>query len=308
VIARIKYSAGPARRERLTQVVNEAIETLLSKLYTTAGCGDERPARTVIAGNTVMQHLAAGLDVESIGTYPYTPQTLFDTTSTYRADGRWYVPCVAGYLGGDVVAGIFAVAQNERPCLLVDLGTNGEIALMLPGQHIICTSTAAGPVFEKRGEHELYGSQLIAAVAQALRSGAVDASGRLVGAVDTPLNQRDIRNLQLAKGAVCAGVLALLAEAGVAPQEIMTVCIAGSLGAALDMDDAACIGLLPPALLARAKTVGNAALAGASAALLAGDVRSTLRTIAGFCQYRDLSASSMFNDTFIDQLPYPYAP
>jgi len=109
------------------------------------------------AGNTTMQHLLLGLDPASIGVSPFTPVTHtavelsaseLDLDINPRA--RCLVlPVIAGYLGGDTVAGLVATrfAELEGPALFIDIGTNGEMVVNAHGR-LVAASCAAGPAFE----------------------------------------------------------------------------------------------------------------------------------------------------------------
>lgn len=113
-----------------------------------------------IAGNTTMIHLLRKYDVSGLGKYPYTPQSLeYEVLSGMEFDDAlsestvFIFPGIAAFVGGDIVAGLYALdvlSNPDRSSLLLDLGTNGEIAFF-DGSVIHATSTAAGPVFEGVG-------------------------------------------------------------------------------------------------------------------------------------------------------------
>ena len=124
-----------------------------------AECGKqvEDIRRISIAGNTVMEHLFTGLDPTNIGVAPFTPESLFgdtwraaDCLPELGADPDVYLcPCVAGYVGGDITAGLMASGADnaEGLWLFIDIGTNGEMALGDKNGFMSC-ATAAGPAFE----------------------------------------------------------------------------------------------------------------------------------------------------------------
>lgn len=117
----------------------------------------EQIVKSVFAGNTVMQHILAGISPEGMASYPFTPKTLFDTEIKSKNLGLdinseaaiYFPPCVSAFVGGDITAGMLACSFDKlnEPSLFVDIGTNGEMAL-LSDKGIICSSTAAGPAFE----------------------------------------------------------------------------------------------------------------------------------------------------------------
>ena len=104
-----------------------------------------------------MIHLLMGYSCETLGVYPFTPVdiSLTHTTSrellgTQEQDFDIMIcPGVSTYVGGDITAGMYALDfdRREKPCVLVDLGTNGEMAIGCKDR-IMVTSTAAGPAFE----------------------------------------------------------------------------------------------------------------------------------------------------------------
>ncbi len=118
------------------------------------------------------------------------------------------------------------------------------------------------------------------------------------------LTQRDIRSLQLAKAAICGGVMTLVDAYGCTLDDIAALKIAGGFGSHLSLASAANIGLFPPQLLDRARAVGNSAGEGASAVLISDVARADIRTIAATCDYLELSTSSVFNGYYIDAMGF----
>jgi uncharacterized 2Fe-2S/4Fe-4S cluster protein (DUF4445 family) len=278
----------------------------------------------LLVGNTVMHHLLCGLDVEPLSHVPFQSPHLAEQRFTAR-DLGWdlnsdcvirFARCIGGFVGSDILAGIVAagIAQSSDLTALVDLGTNGEIAI--GNRHgIVCASTAAGPAFEAGAirmgmravtgaiayvsltevaptedaltdvaldvstlrrtvigdvaPRGICGSGLVDAVAAGLRSGAILANGRVADgskifpiAPPVVLYQSDIRELQLAKGAIAAGFRLLLKRFGVQAQSLRAIHLAGAFGNYVQIESALRIGLLeaPHALIHAA---GNTALRGA---------------------------------------------
>src|SRR5208337_5318645 len=114
----------------------------------------------VCAGNTTMSHLLLGLDPSSIRKTPYvsvsaatSPMRAVEVGIQINPRGLLYtVPSIGGWVGGDVTAGIFAVGmhRSEKVQMLIDIGTNGEIAVGNCEWTIAC-SASAGPAFEGSG-------------------------------------------------------------------------------------------------------------------------------------------------------------
>lgn len=136
--------------------MNKLIEAVCGRAHYDRDC----VVSVTVSGNTIMEHLFLGLSPLSIGVTPYVP--VFREGYVLRAEevglgvhpkARVYVfPSVAGYVGGDVVAGLgaFGIHRAEKVTLYVDIGTNGEAVLIHGGEAFAC-GTAAGPAFEGAG-------------------------------------------------------------------------------------------------------------------------------------------------------------
>lgn len=212
------------------------------------------------------------------------------------------VPDIAGFVGADTIGCLLATRlyDQEELSLLVDIGTNGEMVLGNKDRMIAC-ATAAGPALEganiqlgmraadgaidhvwlEQGKLQcsvigggtakgICGSGLIDAIAVGLELGALNARGRILNAdrifrltADVFLTQEDIRQVQLAKGAICAGITLMARQLGIQLQDIQRVQLAGAFGSHMDPKNACRIGLLPEELLPRIEPVGNAAGSGA---------------------------------------------
>ena len=182
----------------------------------------------------------------------------------------------------------------------------------------------------------LCGSGLVDAVAELCRTGLLDASGRLVTADDARriapgladrfatvdgervflltgpdaadpvyLSQRDVRELQFAKGAIATGWRLLLEEYGVAESEIQQVLLAGSFGSYLSPASAVRIGLVPRLALTRIVSAGNVAGEGAKLVLLSAQERAGALALLEEVRYVELSDRPDFNDRFVEQLAFP---
>lgn len=195
----------------------------------------------------------------------------------------YITPGISAFVGGDIAAGLYALKMLpvcREAVLFIDLGTNGEMAIT-DGKRMIVTATAAGPAFEGGTGRAVAGSDMVAVTAFLLKEGIIDETGLMAepyfeegvtvslsdamkdcGSSDAVcLTQKDIRNLQMAKAAVRAGVEILWRKMGC--PEISRVCLAGGFGYYLDVDAAAAIGLLPEQWKSRTEAVGNTSLLGA---------------------------------------------
>lgn len=281
------------------------------------------------------------------------------------------LPHLGAYVGADIVAGVLAtdLTRNKdgKLRLLIDVGTNGEIVLgSVNGT--LATAAPAGPAFEgaqikngmrastgaiegiqitPEGEVSLQiiggdvppigiaGSGLVDAVAEMVRAGIVDASGRLIRVEDARgklpdalverlvtvdgvrafrlsdadsnilLTQQDIRALQFAKGSIAAGVEVLMQQMGVTANDLHEVLLAGSFGSYINPASARTIGLVPWVAVERIVAVGNSAGEGAKIALLSFREREAANRIPEFIEYVELSGRTEFNDIFTDALAFP---
>ena len=381
VVSRIEYASGS--REKLLEMrslVACAINEIIAECAVAVQVDPRTIAGVSLAGNTTMHHLMMGIPPDRIGSSPFTP-VLNDGVLLRAGDigihiapgARAYLmPNVAGYVGGDITAGIVihGIHDAEDRVLYVDVGTNGEMALRANGV-TWCCSTAAGPAFEGArisggmraatgaisavGTNDLdlvvttiddapargiCGTGLLDAVAAFLEFGVVDSSGRIVDedewpttcppavrarvdfsgdepevvlcapqAPDEPrvtITQRDVRELQLAKGAVAAGIEVMLGAAGIGANELDRVILAGAFGSFLSPASARRVGLLPQDIdLTRIESVGNAALAGARAALLDAGCRIEARRVAEQMRYLELSGRADFQTAYMGAMIFP---
>ena len=292
-------------------------------------------------------------------------------------------PALGAYVGGDIVAGMLAsgMDRDKRTRLFIDVGTNCEIVLS-DGDRILSTAAPAGPAFEggaircgmraddgaievialdptgdagvtlgvigdspahRISPRGLCGSGLVDAVAELVRVGLLDASGRFVAdevakevapaladrlttlesdrgqervfvldrpAVDSDpedcvvLTQRDVRELQFAKAAISTGWTLLLEELGLEHRDVQQVLLAGSFGSYLSAASAVRIGLVPQLPVLRIVAAGNVAGEGAKMALLSIRERAGARALLEEVTYVELSDRSEFNDRFVEQLSF----
>ena len=316
VMSRIQYDLR--RPGELTAIIRQTLGQMLARLATGRALEE-----VLIAGNTAMHHLFCGLSVRELG---------------WGAQVR-FLPCLGGFVGSDLLAGIVATRLHEQsaPHALFDIGTNGEIVLG-SRDGILCASTAAGPAFEggrisagmtaragaidavrvHDGGYECHvlggqaargicGSVLVAAAACALELGQILPSGRLAGGAKTLrltesvwLTQSDIRELQLAKGAMAAGLQIL---AGAPPRSLW---LAGAFGSYIKEAAARAIGLLPQDVAIQ--PVGNSALRGARMLLLTPTHREALLArLCALTRHVELAADPAFQDTFVGSMAFmPY--
>jgi uncharacterized 2Fe-2S/4Fe-4S cluster protein (DUF4445 family) len=368
VLSRIAYvhEKGKEGLERLREAVIEGVNRLVAELCSKARVATDEIVHIVVVGNPTMLHLFLGVDPTPIGEAPFKP--VWREVLSLRAKElnlrmvhpRAVVevpPLISGYVGADTVACILAcrLHEKESPCLLLDLGTNGEIVLGWKERLLTC-SAAAGPAFEggriscgmpalkgaishvhlTQGSLNfkviggidplgICGSGLVDLLALLLEEGLVDATGRFSFRPDHPLfsrvigcgnnakflvakgiylTQRDIRELQLAKAAIRAGIELLLDKAGLSPQEIHCVYLAGTFGSEMRPQALVKIGLLPTGLLPKVQPIGNAAASGAIIMLLNKSAFKEAIFVAKKAEYVELSSEKQFVKKFVANMRF----
>jgi uncharacterized 2Fe-2S/4Fe-4S cluster protein (DUF4445 family) len=132
-----------------------------------------------------------------------------------------------------------------------------------------------------------------------LRPGEAGAGREIV------LTQDDVRQAQLAKGAIASGVAMLLHVAGVTPDRLAELMLAGGFGNYVSIASAIRIGLIPPLPPAKVRYVGNAAALGAQMALLSEAERQRAETIARSIEHVSLAAHPDFEQIFVDGMSFP---
>ena len=129
-----------------------------------------------------------------------------------------------------------------------------------------------------------------------------DASGTGEALVFT---QKDIREVQLAKGAMAAGIQMMCQRLGIVTDDIKTVMIAGAFGSYMSPASACGIGLIPPELEEEVMAIGNAAGQGAKLCVLSIDEYKRAADISKKIEYLELAADPAFQDVFVDELEFP---
>ena len=328
-----------------------------------------------VAGNATMAHIALGIDPEPLGVAPFImsarrfPELLAsDLSIDVHPRARAVVfPGLGAYVGGDITAGLLAsgMDRDTRTRLFIDIGTNCEIVLG-NSLGLVATVAPAGPAFEgaqircgmraadgaievvKMTPEELTlqvvgntepvglcGSGLVDAIAELVRLGLVDASGRLVDpgtaqelapaladrlttireervfvlyesdSARVYLSQRDVRELQFAKAAIATGWTLLLEDAGLEDGDVQQVLLAGSFGSYLSAASAVRLGLVPSLPVTRVVSAGNLAGEGAKMALMSVRERAGAMALLDEVKYVELSDRPDFNDRFVAQLAFP---
>ncbi len=358
-------NALAAQQKLVLDAIGKAADALTKKNGGTTS--DIRAA--VFCGNTVMEHIAAGVDPTPIANAPFISPTLFGEWYDARSLGLtfaegakvYFSPCFASYVGGDIACGMIAsgLDRAQENVLFIDIGTNGEIGLSTKNGLYFC-SAAAGPALEgahirhgmsgtlgaisrvfidggeiayetigKKTAIGICGSGIIDACAVMLEAGLLDETGCIqdpdeadafsqylgedwdentVFLVDIGreiyLGGKDIREIQLAKAAIAAGIRTLLHKASLSVSDVTAVVLAGGFGSHIDPKSACRIGLIPRELDGKIVSVGNVAGAGAVAFLLSAEAREAMKTISQKSEYTELSGDAFFMEAFVDEMMF----
>ncbi len=343
VISRISFASVSA--ETLFTLQNEAINTV-NELIETSGISSNDIKKVTVAGNTAMELILSGLSVDSLGEYPYEPISKLGITLCGRdvglvcADASVYMfPCAGGFFGGDAVACMLASGfdKTDKPIMLVDLGTNGEIALTENGKTFIGASSAAGPAFEggeilfgtgsvagaickaerldstiklstigKTRPKGICGSGLIDIISVYRKSGLIDKNGTITNDKNEleicngiKLVQNDIREFQKAKAAIRAGTELLTEKLS---EPLYKINLFGGFGSAIDIDNAVYTGLFHTDFQKISNYSGNGALQGASMVLLSERNKKRCENICLNTTIIDLSSNDKFEKKYISSM------
>jgi len=277
------------------------------------------------------------------------------------------LPNVAGFVGADAIADLVSsgLYRDTHIGMMIDIGTNTEIIAGNKDRLVSCSS-ASGPAFE--GAHIKFGmrastgaiervwidpasrdvriqtvedarprgicgSGIVDAIAEMLRSGILDPSGRitddkgdrrvrkgsngvreyvLVWGKDTETGeditvaQHDIEEIQLAKAAIFTGVSTLMRKLGVKCKDLERVYAAGAFGTYVDASSAITIGMYPDIPVTRIRFVGNAAGSGARMALKSTHVRDLAEKLSKKVEYVELAAQKDFQSEFAKAMFLPH--
>ena len=295
----------------------------------------------IISGNSTMQHLLQRLSCESLGSFPFTPvdismhsykgMTILPGISTYVG---------ADIVSGIVACGI---DQKEEISLLVDLGTNGEMVIGNKDR-LLVTSTAAGPAFEggnirhgiagvpgaidtvtisnnhpvistisNKKPIGICGTGVIETVYELVKEKIVDNTGLIADKYfdnGYPLTEnisftnKDIREVQLAKSAIRAGIEILVTSYGIDYSQIAHLYLAGGFGQKINYTKAVGIGMLPKELNDRIISVGNSSLAGAGMLAMNPELSHRFTHIPKISEEINLANHKAFNDLYLEYMSF----
>jgi uncharacterized 2Fe-2S/4Fe-4S cluster protein (DUF4445 family) len=363
---------SPDTLREMSRLIRDELWRLACELCTTTAISWGKVQQIAIAGNPAMQHILLGLSVQSLAHPPYRPSYTAGTHLT-AADLGWdgsaqlYVfPMPGGFVGGDTVAFLYgqlaAGSWPLEPVLYLDMGTNGEMAL-LAGDTLWSTSAAAGPAFEGGNlacgmaalagaicsvqVHDeriklqtignappigICGSAAIETVSVLLENGILEPGGRLKESSEIPsnlanrltehngenvfvlhrdartlvyLSQGDIRQIQLAKGAIRAGMEVLAERSRIHFKSLKNVVLSGSFGAVLRPEWLKSIGIFDQSMVHITRFTPDGALAGAETALAARDNCAAAEAMAHRFKVIPLSGTPLFEELFMRHIDFP---
>ena len=382
VVSRLDAAVGSDETsEVMSKLIRAELWRLMNELCESTGIPPSEVRQVAVAGNPAMQHILLGLPVRTLAFPPYRP---LETAGSRHnaAELGWpgaaevyAFPSPGGYVGGDTVAFLFGqmgkqVQENVEQkttspsTLFLDMGTNGEIALVVD-ESIWATSAAAGPAFEggnlscgmaalpgaissvifedgrvklatigNKAPVGICGSAAIETVAGLLQHNIIEPGGRLRDSSEIPSNlatrvtrhngenafvlhrdakhllvltQGDIRQIQLAKGAIRAGMDVLADKSRIRFPALTEVVLTGSFGAVLRPEWLKTIGIFDEGMVQITRFTPEGALTGVERALIAADGFASVEQLGKRFRVVPLSGTPLFETLFMQQIDFPKA-
>jgi uncharacterized 2Fe-2S/4Fe-4S cluster protein (DUF4445 family) len=352
---------------KMSHLIRSELWRLAGELCETTAIPWLKVRQIAVAGNPAMQHILLGMPVRSLAFPPYRPLITEGTTRRaddlgWEGDAMVYVfPMPGGFVGGDTVAFLLG-AQPGDSTLCLDMGTNGEMALVA-GDTVWATSAAAGPAFEggnlscgmaalpgaissvsirnerlalktigNRAPTGICGSAAIETVVELLQHDIVEPGGRLRDPGEVASNlatriirhngenalvlhrdaqqlllltQGDIRQIQLAKGAIRAGLEVLADKARIHLQALQDVILTGSFGAVLQPEWLKTIGIFDSSMVHMCRFTPEGALAGVERSLIAADGFLSTERLGRQFRVIPLSGTPLFEELFMQHINFP---
>lgn len=341
VVSRIDACLS-GKADELKNAVRNDVADLTDKMLKSAGIEDWLKDRipSFIAGNTVMAHIFAGFDVSGLAAAPYEPVT----TDFVETDGFLLMPGLGAFVGGDVLMGMIASGafESDEVTAFIDVGTNGEMAVG-SRDGILAGGTAAGPAFEggsiscgspaKPGAisgveisgrlvdvktvgdekpGSICGSGIIEAVSEFLRNGIIDGHGNMAEEYDgvftlcqdVTVTQDDVRQVQLAKSAIRAGLETLVETAGIRTADVKRLYVAGGFGKNLNVEKCCGIGLIPSELKDKCVLSGNTSLSGTIKYACGEITNEMIRDVKARTRTVNFAGLGSFRQKFIENMDF----
>lgn len=378
VISRIDHSISkPDGLTTLRHLVRDTVNEIINQLSIEYNISSENIYSATFCGNSTMQHLFFGIYPEHLGKVPFTSTLHRDinvTASTLNIKinpqgNIAFLPLLGGFVGADTTAVLLSLPDDDKKRLVIDLGTNGEIAVGKERMYKVA-STACGPALEGAGlefgmrgtngaiesfaisdgqitykvignvkPQGICGSGIIDIVSELLindiineRGGIVDPSeindkrlaDRIIPWDKTKafvvcsedetesgkaiiLTQKDIRQVQLAKGAIITGCHMLVEHYGLKMEDLDEILIAGAFGNYIDIRKAQIIGMIPYVENIEVRSVGNAAGTGCQVFMLSEEEQERCKVISENAIHIELASDPDFSmkymmNTYLNKL------
>jgi uncharacterized 2Fe-2S/4Fe-4S cluster protein (DUF4445 family) len=343
LISRIQ-SCLTGHQDEMTTIIHKTVGNMIQTMLKKHSVDLER---VVMVGNTVMHHIFNGYDVSPLSVYPFhsgnlgmKPFAPEDLDWDFKVkDFIRFFPSIGSFVGSDILAGIAATGLHlkEDYSALIDLGTNGEIAVGNKNG-IFCASTAAGPAFEganismgmqavtgaissftlsdglisasvigNTSPKGICGSALIDAVAILRKLDRIGMFGEIISGEgnihltgDISLTQKDIHEFLLAKAAIAAGLTILTGKIPGGLPGLNAVYIAGGFGNYINLDHIEATGMIgfPKE---RIHKMGNTALIGAKMFLFESP-QDPIEQILSKTTVVNLESDPSFQDIYIEKM------
>jgi len=374
VISRILYAGNKEGLDQLNKKIIQTINELIDIAEKEHEKISEKIYKVVLCGNSTMQHLFLNLNPENLGSSPFLSiaQDLIkgnarDLNIKVNENAIFeFLPLLGGFVGADTVAVLASLGESEKKRLIIDLGTNGELAIGNSDKYLVA-STACGPALEGAGiscgmrgtdgaverfkivEDEIKidvignkipigicGSGIVDIVSELRDYNFIDETGRLLDKEEyiakhgkirladnlleiegnksflisktkdkmVYINQKDIRQIQLAKSAIVSGCKILIKESGLKEEEISEVILSGAFGNYINIKKAVNIGLLPNIDALPIRSIGNGAGLGVQRYLLDKKTKELVEKIKDNSEHIELSMNSDFQNEYINNMQF----
>ena len=357
VVSRLAAARNQEGRERLGHLVLRFLQRVVSDVGVPV-------AELCIAGNTAMTSILLNEDVAGLCAAPYRLTEPGGRTAELPGlPPAWIPPQPAPFVGGDISAGMAALLYGEPPefpFLLADMGTNGEFVLALDKERSFIASVPLGPSLEGIGlryggvadpgsvsgfrlgpfglapgvigntePKRICGTGYLSLLDALLRTGFLDATGRLASASVSPLAARllgtvergaagwslplpggmelagaDVEEILKVKAAFSLALESLLAESGLESRALARVCLGGALGEHMPETALERLGFLSQGLQARTVAEGNTSLRGAALLLTRPELRERLVRWSSGCTLVDLAARPDFTALYMRHMVF----
>lgn len=370
VISRIDYAVNrPGGLEKLHNLLKDTVNEVIRDLCFEYNIDKTSIYQATFCGNSTMQHLFLKILPAYLGKIPFSStihQELSVSASELGIDINpsgiiTFLPLLGGFVGADTAAVLTSLPDDSKKRLVIDLGTNGEIAVGSGGIYKVA-STACGPALEGAGltsgmrgttgaierfyildgkvaykvigdvkPEGICGSGIIDIVSELLKNRVISERGafRESEVIEYPelaeriipwensrafvvcfeeetassnlivITQKDIRQVQLAKGAISTGCRMLIEKNGFKLEDLDEILMAGAFGNYIDIKNAEVIGLIPSHPDVATMAIGNAAGTGCQMHLLSKEKRKYCDRIAENIQHIQLASDPEFSHTYI---------